>query len=904
MSFDNRDEFVNAQASEKIVLAHVYAKSRIYTWSVYSGNTYSRQLDYFLVDLYENLTQVTQVSSLGAVVADTFYFDVTSSTVYLNLNGVNPKNVDMIATYKLFYSNAPCTLSHDLTNTGEHVYYDARIEESPGFKHKIGSSQKLVSVISEGDLKLENNDGGMDAIYDTLIFENQKVEIFSWNRELQFSSAKRIYRGKVSNKRFNTDKVTLTIKDGIYDLLQDVPIQAFTDLDNVSKNVVGKYKRWVYGRVDGLHLQSTDQISDGYSITGTISGFNNGEWDASTNIPILNDSTGNAGENYLISATGTIDLGSGAITFTDGEYAYHDGSVWATYQDPVYIGSGTSFFSEVTPDDLIEVGNQEFNIKNIISDTKLSPSSETEYGFTIESMILIPDRPTVNKNRDFFVTGHAGAELTKTVVSIVQFNRIQVNNLDSLEVGDFIEFDSGERIEIKALAPNNIIVLRTNVIILPTIGSDVIRQPIQELFIEKNKVPSSSYTISNSSTELSLTLDDDVELNIATLRGVAVGATFTLNSRQVSIIDIDATTIIGPGMWIRPDNSAYTTLYEVILVEETVIYLRNVFAGATISASGIKHKSPVIIGDQTKVTANVLGRTVDNTTNGEFINDGAKAMKDLLSHANITDIETTSFDNPSNTETISITIPSNKSGGKMSVKEVIDKIAKSTYQVLTLDNNLDLKLSTMIPYIPNDAITIHDRDVVSWSISSVNGDLIKNSLIKYKHRDIDRYTQEAANSIEEYTSDFVEKYIGTNITEEKEVFVYDKKTAEIISHREIYLRSLSRAQLRVRTDLRLENVEIGDVVLIDFERLYKRFGHNSSRLKACLVTGRNITGTKMELFMDDLGNTMNRSSIITPNTANSYSTASDEEKLKYGYITDSNGLVNDEEDTQNTHLIT
>jgi len=53
-----------------------------------------------------------------------------------------------------------------------------------------------------------------------------------------------------------------------------------------------------------------------------------GSWDASTNSPTLADGVGNAGDVYLVSVAGTQNLGSGAITFAQGDWVVYSGTIW------------------------------------------------------------------------------------------------------------------------------------------------------------------------------------------------------------------------------------------------------------------------------------------------------------------------------------------------------------------------------------------------------------------------------------------------------------------------------------------------------------------------------------------------------------------------------------------------
>ena len=53
-----------------------------------------------------------------------------------------------------------------------------------------------------------------------------------------------------------------------------------------------------------------------------------GTWNASTNTPHLQNGTGASGDVYYCSVGGTVDFGSGDVTFREGERVVYNGSVW------------------------------------------------------------------------------------------------------------------------------------------------------------------------------------------------------------------------------------------------------------------------------------------------------------------------------------------------------------------------------------------------------------------------------------------------------------------------------------------------------------------------------------------------------------------------------------------------
>lgn len=53
-----------------------------------------------------------------------------------------------------------------------------------------------------------------------------------------------------------------------------------------------------------------------------------GTWNANTNSPSLADGAGNAGDVYVVSVSGSQDLGSGSISFAAGDWIMYNGSIW------------------------------------------------------------------------------------------------------------------------------------------------------------------------------------------------------------------------------------------------------------------------------------------------------------------------------------------------------------------------------------------------------------------------------------------------------------------------------------------------------------------------------------------------------------------------------------------------
>lgn len=853
MRFQNRNEFIQSESSEKLTMVHVHGKQRLYVFTGPSSLIYSKTVPYFVNRVKQNDSYLTRVSTLASIVAaGQFYYDIKTSTLYIRpLLDVDPKNTEIIAEYRFFYSDVGINCTWDLQDTSEEVFYDGRIKSAPGYKHKIGIDQALTSLVGTGTLNLLASDGELDGIFDKIIFENQSVVVYSWNRDLQPSEAKVIYRGRITNKTFNTEDISFTIKDPIFELLEPPANSVYSDSDNVNDSVKGQYKRQVYGRVDGLRCQSVDQIANGYNLTGTIS---------------------------------------------------------ADTTQAKLFGTGTQFLNEVLQDDTITVGTQTFTVDKIISNTEIDISDEPDFAFVNQSATNVPNRGYNNKNRIFLATEHVCTEQTKTVVAVPQLNRVVLSNTDGLFSGDFIEFQStSERIEIKNIAPNNIVVLRQNVINRPTIGSNAIRRPIQRVYINGKLIPSNKYTINNTGS-CGLTLTSDVEFTIAKVKSVNFNLNFTNGSREITYTDggeISLDDTFQAGDWIKPEDVTYTTYYKISYIDGNSIWLTQNFTNPTITDTA-KYKSPNYVTDDSIISVDILGKTVNGLANGVWISTVAQVQRDLLSQIAITDVNETSFTNGAidGNQLVSMAIPEDFNSKSLpQVKEVIDKLNKSISSSLTLDNDLKIKFQVLNAFTKDDIQIITDFDVIDWNIKTVNGKGFNKAVAKYRFSDINPGTLDQGNQIYTFESEFVNRYIETGKVNEIDLYLYNQNEAQISAHRNLYQNRLSQATVTIKSDLRLENTEIGDIVIVDFNRMYKRFGDLEVRKKVMLVVGKTVTGESIEFELSDLGNTFNTSSYITENDANEYILADENERLINGYITDNQGIVEDLEDTAGVHLI-
>jgi len=94
------------------------------------------------------------------------------------------------------------------------------------------------------------------------------------------------------------------------------------------------------------------------SLTGAV--IFKGTWNATTNNPTLANGTGTTGWEYAVSVGGTINLGSGNITFNAGDYVIYNGTAWQQIPGGATTTanslSGTTLAANVVNSSLTSVG--------------------------------------------------------------------------------------------------------------------------------------------------------------------------------------------------------------------------------------------------------------------------------------------------------------------------------------------------------------------------------------------------------------------------------------------------------------------------------------------------------------------------------------------------------------------
>lgn len=822
-------QIIKKPSANTMTLAWIEPSQELLLWSLVSGAIYKRSVSYWVIDIKDEGASLTKAASSSLSVGE-WFFDENTYEVYVRRSDNSSPQSHITATYRMFYSDKPAYLPWDMSS-GKVVHYDERISGVSEFNQEIDDELVGIALEGKGSITLINNDGYFDSLFDKLFWENKNVKIFTYSSDLDsISDAKIIFNGLINNKSFSSKYFKLSINDYISRLREQIPMSVFSSSDgDLDDSMIGKPKRKVYGKVDGLRVVSLDQTLDGYDLSGTISGT---------------------------AATTTI------------------------------TGSGTSFLTELLQGDTMVINDESYTVDSIASNTSLTISDEIETGFSSYSAVVQPAVPYRNKNRTHLIAGHKLREPTTTISLPKEKNRFEVADISDIEAGDVLLINSEYR-TVRRVS-GSLVVLTQNLSSHPLLGDAVARSPVYNAYYNKKKlVVNRDYSVTNT-TECKIVLTNTCEFNIADIKPLGTIG-FTGSSRSITYAG-DFNSVLKAGDWIRSDEIAHQTWYQISsITDEGNAKLVTAYGGTTGSKTCVK-KQPEYIDDDSIISVDCSGME----RSGTWVKTVPDIIKDILvNDLEISNVNTASFAtaNAPAFYTASLTLPNDYGGNAPKSKDVIDSLNSSIFGSLITNNSYEIAYSVLDTSNPSDTTIYTDHDIYGFSVKS-KIDVSSKVIGSYRHFDVSRFTGESGASVYEFDNDFVNKNIGIVKEKSIDLYLYDSLYAETITQRYAFLWSLTRSTLEIDTNLLFSEKNLGDKIIVSLNRLFNRYG-SSDRSKIGVIQSikKSSTGTTIEV--SDLGNMFNRCAGIAQNTTNDFGSASDTERLLYGFIVDNTLFVPD-----------
>ncbi len=843
--FKTYSEYKSAVVSEKITIAHIEAKQYLFTFTSYSGNVYDRSVDHVVTSMKLNGSDLTEASSIGTVVSGTYYYDITANKLYVYSTDIG--NDKFLATYRLFFSSAPLNLSYDL-NYGHEVYYKPRLRTSIPYSVKTDSSAIGTALIASGNMTLTNTDRELDS-YGKFYFENQNIKVYSYSRNMPESEIKLIYDGIIVTKTFTDKDIKFKINNKLDFINNLVSLELYPELSNISESVQNTYKSRVFGRVDGLQCQSVSVVGENFDLTGTISGTET----------------------------------STAIT-----------------------GTSTSFLSELSPDDELTLSDgQVVTVETITDNTHLVISDGLDSDVSGVTVTVVPFTPSPNYNRTWQVSSSGLRETECNINSIPFVNALELDDIRDLEQGDIVSVNGQTRV-IDSISGNRIVVTQS-FLPIPTTSDTVVRKPVQKAYYLGKELSKNAYNISNSSSGCQLVFDIDTEESHFLSRTVDSTATYTISSGSRTISRDSGTNdqlpeLIKTRDYIQVGNSDF---YEVLQVSSSTVTIRTAIS-ATYTNQKIKVKSVIGIEDDSIISVDVLGETVDGEIDGIWIKNSSKFILKMLTEQGLSDIiNTNSFTEVENNQdfTISLVIPSNQGSSKSEkLKTIFNKITQSTFTSLSLDSNFQLTYNSVDTSVDFDnLITITDHDIVSWSNKTEQSDLFNDISATYNEKQINTISEDSSSSIVLFENELATD-IGINKTDEFSLNLYRESEAYASVQRKTMLSQSLNNTIEIKSDLRYSDLELGQVVITSLQ-IVDNFGDTDDDKRLMTVISIKKDGESITFGLSDLSNLFVKRAIITENTISDYVSATNDEILINSWITEDNGTNDDNDNTYGRNII-
>jgi hypothetical protein len=844
-------DYQNQASSEKITLAFMSASKRLMGWQLHSGTIYKiTGFTYTVIDSIEDSGNAySAVSSLGAVTASTYYLDSSAQILYLRTTGSdNPNGRFLSAIFKFFFSNVPIVLPFDL-GSGFEVAFEPMIKSTSQFGVSIDTiAQSSEALEGTGSLTLFNDMDFWPKYFDKLSFENQPIELYSYNRDLDPSAAQIIFKGSVLTKTYSTSTVVFKLADQFAVLRGTIPLSTIGALGaRISDNLTNTFQRMIFGKVFGNRPTNIDQVVNGYPISGTVS---------------------------------------------------------ATVGSAVVTGTGTNFYAELSPDDHIVLAGKEFTIGTVDSATSLTLSDVYDglINLSGSSASVVPDKPKRWMNRVWKVSGHALREAVTTTSGTSSILTLVVNSTRDIYAGDLIyigTLGSGEVAIVNEVIGDQFIKLETSLANPPAIGTTITRPAVQnvridDLWLEYYR----DYTF-NATTGV-LTLRSTAEANASPISFLEHNITLTNGSRAVTGAGFQG--IIFPGYMIGVNGNA--TFFEVCSVDsDTQLTLRT---AATFTATTAGRYQSLVFEEGTNVlTLDALGRTDDGTTTGVLLKTGPAISKALLTDAGLgTSLDSSSFDTAEEIayQELGVVIPKQYlETTSPTFRDTMNAVNKSVFGCLVQTSEFQFGYQVLQPSKDTSAPEFSESDILSFNLTSTSEYVVKTAIIEYQYREYDYLTLDESIKTHQKTSDVAQYIVNTAVEKTFSTLLANSDDAVNAANRWSFLLENSASRVTFTTKLQGIRLEIGQIIEIQHRKFFERYGTQSKR-RLFMVESVNRSGADVQVEATDLNNAFTRAAAINDFT-NDWSTATETEKLYGGYITDSYGLINNEPDSFGSNLI-
>lgn len=897
MSFQTFSQFQDSGASEKTGLCIIEAAKRLVGWTLYSGSIYSIPFSEssVITSVEDDETALAAVTSLSSVTAGKYFFDVGNDTLYARLSdSTNPDDSFIGVVFKYFFSNTGVKAPHDLS-TGFDVYWMPLLSTMSDFRLEVDNkdTQLGLAIEGSGNVKLINDQSFWQSRYDKVFFENQRMYVYLWERNLPITEAQILFKGRIQNKSYTTDSITFQAKDVLNELrdvfvLSDVGDFTYSHAyfsETVSARVDDSQseakQRLIYGKPNGVVAMNVDQV-----------------------LP---------------------DTPDRRTSFETGYKRHNNGTFTVTASSKNVSANGTFRTVDLMPGDQILFSNDLDNLYTVDYYTNLTDFVLTEDFLGASSATvtarIFPQRQRRIHNRHFLVAGHPLSEVSTTVSSVIDGSHFNVTSTSGLIAGDNIVITIGSTDYQRTIERITGSMVTISVLISPSpsIGDAVKRVGVQKVYLDSQLlIYGEDYTVDSENALVKLTnINPDVttgigcaEFNHTKVQSFSGRVTFTNGSFQVTKSSTphsdgevtSFTTQFRPGDYIQQPNGVWREVWYV--VDDDNLVLSGLATQTADSENGLYKAVEYYQEGTNKIICDVRGKTDDGTTSGAWLRYAPEIVEDILISNGLSgQIDSASFATASELAPfdVGLVVPDSvDSKDSSEIRKSISDLSRSIFGTLLQSSSLNL--SYKIISADKVSLTTYDRtDVIDFRIDSNSSKIVKDVVLSYDPREADFTTGSSSTTQVVATSEIGQKLLKIDREFKVDTKLVDSSAATIMAGRWSFLLELATSKLTAQMKIQGSDISVGDPIQINHEKLYNRMGSSiKRRLGVVSLVTRGVT--KSSISIDDLSNAFTRVATIAAADAPDYVDATEAEKVISGYITAANGLLDSDPETHGLNV--
>lgn len=559
----------------------------------------------------------------------------------------------------------------------------------------------------------------------------------------------------------------------------------------------------------------------------------------------------------------------------------------------VISGTSTLFLDELSPED---------EILFIVNDTEYKYTIESVASNTVAFITDNVDAPVINKigyvkpkiawrkkNRSWHLAGHKLRSSQAEILTVINARQFVVDDNSEFFADDVVTIQTpGGPITTQVTrVSGDQIVLEQNIFPVPVAGDFISKEPVLGAYFGNTRmILNRDFTVTNT-TEAIIEIDELAEFNLAKESYSSVSLDFENGSNVIrSQSGFDLTKIIRPRDWIRSFTQSNDVWFEVLFVQKESLILRTNYSEQT-NSSPARIKQVEIINDDSLITVDCYGIEYQN----KWVRTASNAVRHMVKYdAGFLDLNESTFTQADSDckYTLSMVIPDSLGSKHPLIRDEITKINESVFGSLYGNTVQEVCYSIVNTRRPATIQPIKDDDIITWSSESAN-EIVNKVTAVYGHF-TDTVAASPAANYYTFDNEFVNKYTKIKREIERNIYLYDASNAETIAQRIAFYGSLSQLKVTLKSKAIFFNYSVNDRLYIDLDRLYKRYG-SGSRLKIGIVSSVKKSSYDSEIVLNDLGNIFNRCPSIAPSSTMAFASASDDDKVKFGFILDNDTLI-------------